>query len=551
MLLRYRGSSDEIVSCLDIALVHSSTVLTLDKISDFTRGYFTNPISMQRKSPTEVFEFTEVGGITAHPGYDQSLNYIIIYSNLGTPIGIVDLQQNLNLKEFNVQSLKVNFEFTIINKEVDLNISLSYSSHQSDTENKLVHKNLLDSSRSSRKALNRTEVTVEPKNSVYTKSFVQSIKSGSLFRYSGRLHRDSRSEVPWSIDVSNLSLNDIKFMEIVDVNDRKVLITKHLSSDSKIILHDGVNTIERSIDVISKFDIGSNIILGSTARYTKCGSYKIETIKIYSTELLADPNVTLEDAALTDTIDLYKDGLGREFIKWSKDPITKVLRFYRNKSEFESMSKELSTYLNDLSEQIEIDDEIMYLGKELMITQSEGIDGLRWKVYTIDGRYEDGVGSLKETELNKLNEELYRVGINSDTNVDINEFGGFEPLSSRAFLICKNLESTRKDSLVREDIVDGSMDDMQYEIPNPTLDNNIYFNFMKTSLKWNSSIVEIKSNGSELVIHPLSLTSGVHNFSKFLRSGSLVSGFNILPLTHRGRLYGLGEVEGVMKVMEL
>lgn len=293
MITKYIGSALDFVNTNKIALVYVANdgILLEELIPQYTlnSSYFESVHTIDKNADGEFYmEVTE----------DFLFNNIVMYSNDGTPLGFTNLTQIISTAEYHIETIRIDFEFTIINNQyvIDINF-INYSQHIAET--KIVHKKLFDIPQRNCKTLDKISIdALTSKRTVFTNNLFDLTRDANLVhRYSGNLSKGfSRIESDeWVIDEGDKDfLVDFFNIEgsiyLICQNQNLLTIYKDRSSVPKTIQLDFIPEV-----------IGTNMILGNG--------------KLYPTEEIISNKIEP-----LNSLGNYKTVL---------DPITKELLIYR------------------------------------------------------------------------------------------------------------------------------------------------------------------------------------------------------------------------------
>lgn len=314
MITRFIGSAFDLKNVNTIALVFMDNNKTL--VDDLIPEYILNSNYFDlciRVDKNENGEFIHT--IVDH----FKFNNVVMYSDLGIPLGFTNLTQIIDTSELKMETVKIEFEFTIVNNTNIINtFFIDYSNHLNST--KFTHKKLFNTSEVSKQAVSRdslTEITKTKSPFPYTNNINEIINNKELvYRYSGSFSKgfDRITHKEWEIPSYELS----KIHELLVIDSKLYLI---ILDGTSIRIYEDYNSIPISIEFGELIlEVGSNIIITQDDSGRNIYS-TLEAIKGRKTKVLSTSN----------SFGIITNGVTREklFYKYSEDygiiPISKKL----------------------------------------------------------------------------------------------------------------------------------------------------------------------------------------------------------------------------------
>lgn len=332
MITKYIGSASDFLKSNNIALVYSSNMLLESKISDYTPVYPFDEFHPIVKNSDGIFklEVTE----------DFRFNNVIIYSDNLVPVGFTNLTQIIDTAVYKIETIQVNFDYTIKEDEsyhIDIDF-ISYAQHISETTK--VHKKLFSVPQRNVRTISRLELRRIPESDTqFTKNIYEMKRNPKLVsRYSGNLSKGFKKITSdrWSLPITEKSsLHD--FINVSGVN--------YLIS----ILDDKINfrTLTGELISMPATDIsvvGKNLIISTT------GDIYSTTDSLSSGELVkvgeVGTNLYIKDS-LSKMIHFYSiktEGISTSD-KWLEDVLTNLNQTNLSR-ELKSVSEGVIVYEN-------------------------------------------------------------------------------------------------------------------------------------------------------------------------------------------------------------
>lgn len=561
MITKFIGSTNGLINCNSVSLVQveSGVILSQDKIKEYTQK---NPLFIKSRSATRTVDgdFTCEFNDKSRSGF--ILNYIIMYNMLGSPIGFCNLTQEINLEKFKVKTVTVKLDYTVMTKDIFLELDIDYVSHKVLTDQKRAHAPLFDKNLGGYAATNVSELQKLTKRQGFTNKLTESLRDNRLlYRYSGAVSKGTNYFYNSTWTIPEKVFESSYFLEFVKIEGAEYLLmydlinkTLHISNGDKIIDH--------KLNISSKLHIGSNFILETEQDNSSFKMYltsdlvknEVSPIKLNNTEVLLPMGGEFKDI-VTNEVNILSD------YKVAKDPIDKSLMLYRVDSDNNIITdcKYLQSILNDFgpikaSERLPIfctkgmlftaelnsRNEIEKGNCELM---THGLPGKKDKGYwkaSYDSRY-----------TNSDSDSIYDNFVESMKNVSIDDIIFLTPDLFVVWKSTNRFEDYRKDNKIKWTSNLSSEAIQVHGIPDEIdTDNFAYYLDMISWSKIRGSGITLyesalkfdyntNQNYHELVDRPLTGRSGLLNYDKLIKYYySKLKDWTLLNMAIDGSIFG-------------
>lgn len=386
MITKYIGSADEFLDCESVAFVNVLDNYVLVE-SDISQYYTTNSLFSKVKlvSRDENGIFTAVFSESERVNF--VVNYLIMYNSLGDPIGFCNLTQNIDLIKYDIETITLSFDYTVVNKTIYINVKISYQSHLIRTRQKLAHSELFNNPQG-KKAVNKSSiVSTLSTTKLFTNNLLEVCRDPNLiYRYSGNISKSFDRFLTNYIELNLSDFSKSKYIEIILKNNIEYILS-YDGTNLTITAPNYHKSYEMAID--SSLHIGSNFILANSG----------DGYKLYPTDDLLNGNFTpikTNTMEYNDSeVSLNKEDLILTDIRVVKNPITKNLMLYKLTEEgLETNDKELQNIL-DFFGIVRITDQFpIYAADGLLFMVRYGkdedgstINEYSWATYSLPGNF--------------------------------------------------------------------------------------------------------------------------------------------------------------------
>ena len=314
MITKYIGSVREFIDCESIALVNVVNGITLveSEIPKYSPAniYFGRVKIVNRDSNGEF-----IAHFTREDQVGFVVNYVIMYNSMGNPIGFTNLTQDINLYKYNIESITVSFDFTIINKISNISVDINYTAHEVLTSHRAAHTNLFDGKKG---AVTKSDISIKEREG-FSNNYLHVFRDKSIvYRYSGKLSKGNSFFDHENLILRKDILDNSKFVEIVNTSKGKAIIFVY---DDKIkIISDNVNS-NYFVTVPSRLDVGSNVII---PKYSG-GERKILLVE----DLINMTEHPLQTSNYTESGVLEPKDMDISGMFTAKNPVDKSISIYR------------------------------------------------------------------------------------------------------------------------------------------------------------------------------------------------------------------------------
>jgi len=347
MITEYNGSLNDFLDCQKVAFcyVKEGTALSKANLSTYTPD---NPYVF--KVPPKITIKTQVPGTSNYifkcefDDQDKKavyiVNYLVMYNYLNEPIGYVDLQQSISIKEFDINYITLEFDYKESVQSGQLVFDISYTPHIVETGKNLAHRILFSEKLGIQKVSTKDEVlALVAKHKKTTRNLLDIYRNDKLlYRYSGKLALgynhlvEKQYIVPaevfhneWEQPVGTISgileVDGIEYIviwyrsgsKLVRVTDSKVFIL-----DFQILTpyHIANNFI---VETIYLKDIKGNLVKQQYLHSTRVIVGELaENTRFSSAHMSKDSNFNEKDLALGSEYHICKDPFANELMIYKR-----------------------------------------------------------------------------------------------------------------------------------------------------------------------------------------------------------------------------------------
>jgi len=343
MITEYIGSLDDFLNCYRVAFcdVKPNISLVRSELNTYTpdNSYvFKYEPKLVNKELVRGFDepvfrcrFTKQD---KQMGY--IVNYLVMYDYLNKPIGFVDLQQNIDIFNYDVDTITLEFNYQEDVQAVQLVLDATYAPHILATKNNQAHRILFSDLLRSRKASTKDAIaSLVPTRKKSTRNLLNIYRNPKLlYRYSGTLAlgyqylKETQYVIPDSIFFNAWEQPVGTISGILNVDGVEYIAIWYRTGSKLVRAYDS-KVFELDFQIITPYHIANNFVLETT--YTKDSNGKvtkhqyIHPTKVLVTESIDNTrtspaqmsktsNFDGEDLDLDDTYHICKDPFKTELL---------------------------------------------------------------------------------------------------------------------------------------------------------------------------------------------------------------------------------------------
>ena len=314
MITKYIGSVREFTNCESIALVNVVNGVTLveSEIPKYTPTniYFSRVKLVSRDNNGEF-----ISRFTREEQIGFVVNYVIMYNPMGSPIGFTNLTQEINLYKYNIESITVSFDFTVVNKVSNLSVEVNYTAHDVLTKHREAHLSLFDRGES----VTKSDVNIKSREG-YAINYLHSFRNKDIvYRYSGKLSQGDSYFDHENWIINKKVFDEAKSIEMINIEGLgRSVVTVY---DDRIKIFSKTTNSNYYVKVDSSMCVGSNMIVVTNSDGSK------EAIPIHG--LINMDESPFQTSCYTEPLVLEPKPINVSDFNIAKNPIDKSISLYK------------------------------------------------------------------------------------------------------------------------------------------------------------------------------------------------------------------------------